>query len=78
LKKIIYQASLATISNNDDINQIYMYYTQERKEPLKKMKAVIAIGCKLVRIFFSLLKYNHHYDGQKMLSDIKRPQGQMA
>jgi hypothetical protein len=24
------------------------------------------------------LKYNHHYDGQKMLSDIKRPQGQAA
>ena len=78
LKKIIYQAALATISNNDDINQIYTYYTQERKDPLKKMKAVIAIGCKLIRIFFSLLTYNHHYDGQKMLSDIKRPQGQAA
>jgi hypothetical protein len=42
------------------------------------MKAVTAISCKLIRIFFSLLKYNHHYDGQKMLSDIKRPQGQAA
>jgi transposase len=78
LKKILYQAALATISNNDDINEIYTYYTQERKEPLKKMKAVTAISCKLIRIFFSLLKYNHHYDGKKMLSDIKRPQGQAA
>lgn len=78
LKKILYQASMATISHNNDINQIYTYYTQEREQPLKKMKAVTAISCKLVRIFFSLLKYNHHYDGQKMLSDIKRGQGQTA
>jgi len=75
LKKILYQASLSTIGTNKEIKQIYAYYTQEREKPLKKMKAVTAISCKLIRIFFSLLKYNHHYDGQKMLSDIKRPQG---
>jgi len=75
LKKILYQASLSTIGTNKEIKQIYAYYTQEREQPLKKMKAVTAISCKLIRIFFSLLKYSHHYDGQKMLSDIKRPQG---
>jgi len=75
LKKILYQASLSTIGTNKEIKQIYAYYTQEREKPLKKMKAVTAISCKLIRIFFSLLKYSHHYDGQKMLSDIKRPQG---
>ena len=78
LKKILYQAALSTIGTNKEIKQIYGYYTQEREQPLKKMKAVTTISCKLIRIFFSLLKYNHHYDGEKMLRDIKRPKGQVA
>ncbi len=78
LKKILYQAGLSTIRHNDEIKEIFAYYTQEREKPLKRMKAIIAISCKLIRIFFSLLKHDHHYDGKKMLSDIKRPKYQAA
>jgi len=33
----------------------------------------MAIGCKVIRIFYAILTKGVDYDGQKMLSDIKRP-----
>ena len=45
---------------------------------MKKMQSVIAIACKLIRIFYTILTKGVDYDGQKMLSDIVRPGTIMA
>ena len=45
---------------------------------MKKMQSVIAIACKLIRIFYTILTKGVDYDGQKMLSDIIRPETIMA
>jgi len=37
------------------------------------MKAVIAISCKLIRVFYAMLKNGTAYDEKKMLEDIHRP-----
>lgn len=37
------------------------------------MQSVIAIACKLIRIFYTILTKGVDYDGQKMLRDIVRP-----
>ena len=78
LKTILYKAAIVLIGTNDEFRQIYDYYTKERKRPLIKMKAVIAISCKLIRVFYSLLKNGTPYDPKKMLTDIKRPANDLA
>lgn len=78
LKTILYKAAIVLIGTNDEFREIYDYYTKERKRPLIKMKAVIAISCKLIRVFYSLLKNGTPYDPKKMLTDIKRPANAFA
>ena len=73
LKTILYKAAIVLISTNKGFRQIYDYYTIERKKPLIKMKAVIAISCKLIRVFYAMLKKGTAYDEKKMLEDIHRP-----
>ncbi len=36
------------------------------------MQSVVSIACKLIRILFMILTKGISYDGEKMLSDIKR------
>ena len=43
--------------------------------PLKKKQSVIAISCKLIRVFYAILAKGVTYDAQKLISDIhKQPQ----
>ena len=49
------------------------YYTTRRLNPLKKMQSLMAVGAKLIRIFYAILTKGVDYDPKKMVSDIKRP-----
>jgi len=73
LKTILYKAAIVLISTNKGFRQIYDYYTIKRKKPLIKMKAVIATSCKLIRVFYAMLKNGTTYDEKKILEDIHRP-----
>ena len=42
------------------------------------MQSVIAIACKLIRVFYTILTKGVAYDGEKMLRDIVRPEMQQA
>lgn len=37
------------------------------------MQALIAVACKLIRVFYVILTKGTDYDGTKMLNDIRRP-----
>ena len=58
--------------------EIHHYYRTREKKLLKKMQSVIAVACKLIRIFYTILTKGIDYDGQKMLKDIVRPGMQSA
>lgn len=66
------------LSNNEEFRLLHQYYTTRAERPLKKMQSLVVLSNKLIRIFFVLLKKDVAYDPQKMLGDIKRPQGKMA
>ena len=53
---------------------MYDYYRTREKNPLKKMQSVIAVACKLIRIFHIILTKGVDYDGERMLRDIIRPE----
>ena len=74
LRYLLVQAAVSVIGKNDEFRQIHEYYTTRKNNPLKKMQSLIAVACKLIRVFYVILTKGRSYDASKMLGDIKRPQ----
>ena len=74
LRYVLYEAAISLIARNEEFKEIHGYYRTRKKNPLKKMQSVIAVACKAIRIFYTILTKGVSYDGAKMLQDIKRPQ----
>lgn len=47
------------------------------KESIKKMQSLIAVACKLIRVFHAILTKGIRYDASKMLKDIRHPGEQL-
>lgn len=78
LRKILFQVMLPMIQNNAEFGEIYQYFTTRQKNPLKGKQAIIAAGCKLIRVFYAILKHGVDYDPGKLRSDMIRPELQAA
>ncbi|MCI6997935.1 MAG: IS110 family transposase [Eubacterium sp.] len=74
LRYALYEAAISVVGKNKEFKEIYDYYRMRNQNPLKKMQAVIAVACKLLRIFYTILTKGVVYDGEKMLRDIIRPE----
>lgn len=72
LRYVLYEAAISVIGKNAEFKEIYQYYRNREKNPLKKMQSVIAVACKLIRVFYMILTKGTAYDGAKMLGDIRR------
>ena len=59
------------VGKNKEFKEIHRYYTTREKNPLKKMQSLIAIACKLIRVFYVILVKGISYDSSKMLKDIR-------
>ena len=62
------------IRSNAEFSEVYHYYTTRQSNPLKGKQAVVAIGCKLIRVFFAILTKGIDYDANRLRSDILRPE----
>lgn len=78
LRKILFQVMLPMIQNNAEFREVYEYFTTRQKNPLKGKQAIIAAGCKLIRVFYTILKHGVDYDPQKLRMDIIRPESAAA
>ena len=67
------EAAISVIGKNAEFKQIHHYYRSREKNSLKKMQSVVAVACKLIRIFYMILTKGIDYNGKKMLDDIRRP-----
>ncbi len=72
LRKILYQVMVPLLASNKEFRGIYDYYVTRVKNPLKRRQAMIAVSCKLIRVFFAVLTKGVDYDRFKMMSDIHR------
>ena len=72
LRALMLNAAITLIEINLDFRSLHEYYTTRVNNPLKKKQSVIAISCKLIRIFYAILANGVIYDSEKMLSDIHR------
>ena len=66
-RKIIYQVVLPLIRINQEFGSIYDYYRKRIKNPLKGRQAMIAVGCKLIRVFFAIMTKGVVFNGTKMI-----------
>lgn len=73
LRYVLYEAAISLIGKNTEFKEIHHYYRTRERNPLKKMQSVIAVACKVIRIFYAILTKGVAYDGAKMIKDIKRP-----
>lgn len=73
LRYLLFQAAISVVGKNEAFSEIHHYYTTREKNPLKKMQSLIAVACKLIRVFYAVLTKGTSYDATKMLEDIRRP-----
>lgn len=73
LRYVLFEVALSLSGKNSEFKEIHKYYTTRGVNPLSKMQSLIAIACKAIRIFYSLLKTGSSYNSEKLITDIKRP-----
>ena len=73
LRKVLFQTVLPLLCNNREFTEVYDYYRTRLITPLKGKQAMVAVECKLIRVFYSILKNGYTYDAEKLRSDIVRP-----
>jgi transposase len=72
LRYVLYEGAVSLVARNAQFKELYKYYRTRKDNPLKKMQALIAVACKLIRVFYKILTTGVDYNGTKMLGDIRR------
>lgn len=78
LRYVLYEAAILLVGKNAEFRQIHEYYRTWKENPLKKMQSVVAVACKVLRIFYVIFTKGIPYDPEKLLGDIRRTQVQAA
>ncbi|MDE7219100.1 MAG: IS110 family transposase [Oscillospiraceae bacterium] len=78
LRYLLYEAAISLVGKNAEFREIHEYYRTRKETPLKKMQSVVAVACKALRIFYTILTKGVRYDPEKLLGDIRRPRVQAA
>ncbi len=78
LRYVLYEAAISLIGKNAEFRAIHGYYRTRKENPLKKMQSVVAVACKVLGIFYTILTKGVDYDAGKLMGDIRRPQIQAA
>jgi transposase len=76
LRYLLFEATMPLVAKNAEFRELHRYYTTREVNPLKKMQSLMAVACKLIRVFYAILTKGVSYDAEKMLSDIRRPKRQ--
>ena len=61
-RAVMFNAAISVVSRNDAFKSIHRHYTTRKDNPLKKKQSIVAISCKLIRVFFAILAKGAKYD----------------
>ena len=70
LRSLLYLVMMPLVSQNEEFKALHKHYTTRRKNPLKKMQSMILLCCKLIRIFYALIRKQVAYDPKKIRRDL--------
>lgn len=76
LRKVLFMATISLVGKNGnaEFRELHRYYTTRQTNPLKKKQSIVAMGCKLIRVFYAITTKGCAYDPAKLLADIHRNQ----
>ncbi len=74
LRTLLFQVVMPLIGKVEEFKDLHMYYTTRPKNPLKKKQSIVALSCKLIRVFYAILTKGIEYDAKKFVGDIRRPE----
>ncbi len=72
MRYVLYEAAVSVVSHSAEFRSIHQYYTTRDRNPLKKMQSMIAVACKLIRVFYLILQTGATYDAAKLMGDIRK------
>lgn len=72
LRYTLFQAVMSMTIHLPEFRELHRYYTTRTQNPLKGKQSKIALCCKTIRIFYTLLTKGVEYDSQKLMKDIVR------
>ena len=62
LRYVLYEAAVSVVGHSPEFRSIHQYYTTRDRNPLKKMQSMIAVACKLIRVFYLILQTGVTYN----------------
>ena len=74
LRQALFQVIMPLIRSNSEFRDLHHYYTTRPKNALKGKQSVVALACKLIRVFWVILTKGVDYSSEKLVSDITREQ----
>jgi transposase len=74
LRTLLFQVVMPLIGKVEEFKDLHSYYTTRQKNPLKKKQSIVALSCKLIRVFYAILTKGIKYDAKKLVGDIRRPE----
>lgn len=78
LRSVLYQISLTMVANNKELRQLYDYLKTRKKNPLKKMQALVVISKKVLTLIFTLSKKRAYYEPELVFGSYRKSQLQAA
>ena len=55
LRKVMYESAKSLINWNPAFQDVFLYYRNRERRPLGGMQSKIAVACKAIRVFFTIL-----------------------
>lgn len=74
LRKVIYIIGDKGMLVSPEMMSYYQYLRHRNTNQLKHTQAVLAVGLKIMRIMFHIVKYQEYYDPAKALGDVRKKQ----
>ena len=72
LRYLLVQAAVSVVGKNAEFREIHKYYVTRNNNPLKKMQSIVAVACKLIKVFHVILTKGVSYDASKLLGSIEQ------
>ena len=74
LRRTMYESARSLINWNPAFQDVFLYYRNRERKPLGGMQAKIAVSCKAIRIFYTILTTGCDFDEERFRKDIIRPE----
>ena len=70
LRQLLFQVAMPLIASNEEFKALHSHYIGRANNPLKKKQSIVALGCKLIRVLYTVLKTGTKYDSSKIMEAI--------